>query len=716
MKFGKLLALMLPLVLVLVLAVACGGDDPAPTAVPVQPGLTAEDLQAAIAGIQIPEGLSEADVTKIVEGAAQPGLSAADVSKIVSDQLAKQPGISAADLQKAVDEAVKAAVATAAPVQAGITAAELQGIIAGINIPEGLSEADVTRIVEGAAQPGLSAADVSKIVSDQLAKQPGISAADLQKAVDEAVKAAVATAVATAVPMAVMAPSDVNPGKVTFMVSNWGNERFDNIHVFDANVQFTAFVNTNFVAGNEKGEMIPGLVTDWAVSADGLNWALDLREGVKFHDGSTATIEDYLWTIRHNYGEGCPENCSNSNADFALRIDSIEQTGPNQVTLAVNTPDAGLLNLWFSEVGPAVRGVMPKRTSLYGMEEEFDRNPIFAGQMKFVELIVAERMTFERFGDFYYQPANGLPEDRRMKFQTLDILQVPEESTRAAALRAGQADIAPVSLDTRDQVEAGGGRMLFSDQGGYFMTFFVRSDEGSPFDNKNIRKAMSYAFDKVTMMEQLYGGSVVAVAKGWGAVTPGTIGYSPDLDPLPFDPDLARQILADEGYPDGEGFGKVIINTYVSPVHPYLPESAQVAADYWKRELNLDVEVKISEESATKTAWREEELGGQIVFYDNQARLDAAGITNYLYGRSDHPRRMHDDPEILKAVQEAVAVFDPETRPQVLNEMYKMLWDEHIELAVGYVNTPWGLGPRIDAWEPWPLALHMTGRHTITLR
>ena len=328
------------------------------------------------------------------------------------------------------------------------------------------------------------------------------------------------------------APSAVNPGKVTFMIASWGNERFDNIHVFDANVQFTAFINTNFVAGNERGEMIPGLVTDWAVSPDGLDWALDFREGVKFHDGSTATIDDYLWTIQHNYGEGCPENCSNSNADFALQIESIEQTGPNQVTLAMKAPDAGLLNLWFSEVGPAVRGVMPKQPSLYGMEEEFDRNPIFAGQMKFVEHIAAERMTFERFGDFYYQPANGLPEDRRMKFQTLDILQVPEESTRAAALRAGQADIAPLSLDTRDQVEAGGGRMMFSDQGGYFQAFFVRSDSGSPFDNKNIRKAMSYAFDKETMMERLYGGSMVAVAKGWGAVTPGTIGYSADLDPL----------------------------------------------------------------------------------------------------------------------------------------------------------------------------------------
>ena len=223
--------------MLLAVAAACG-DDPEPAPAPAPAGITAADLQAAMASIQIPEGLSEADVTKIVEGAAQPGLSAAEVSKIVSDQLDAQPGISAADLQKAVDTAVmeaggitaadlQSAVAgiqiptglseaevskivsdqlaaqpgiTAADLQkavdtavmeaGGITAADLRAAVAGIQIPEGLSEADVTRIVEGAAQPGLSAAEVSKIVADQLDAQPGITAMELQKAVDEAVMAA----------------------------------------------------------------------------------------------------------------------------------------------------------------------------------------------------------------------------------------------------------------------------------------------------------------------------------------------------------------------------------------------------------------------------------------------------------------------------------------------------------------------------------------------
>ena len=50
--------------------------------------------------------------------------------------------------------------------------------------------------------------------------------------------------------------------------------------------------------------------------------------------------------------------------------------------------------------------------------------------------------------------------------------------------------------------------------------------------------------------------------KGWAGVTPSTIGYSPDLTPFPFDPDRARQLLAEAGYPDGKGFGKLVVNTW----------------------------------------------------------------------------------------------------------------------------------------------------------
>jgi ABC-type transport system substrate-binding protein len=86
--------------------------------------------------------------------------------------------------------------------------------------------------------------------------------------------------------------------------------------------------------------------------------------------------------------------------------------------------------------------------------------------VRLVEHIPAQVMKFERFDD-YYQPDNGFPSDKRVRFRSLDMYLVPEEATRVAAIRAGDADIAPAGLSTKEQIETGGGRMVFGQEGVY---------------------------------------------------------------------------------------------------------------------------------------------------------------------------------------------------------------------------------------------------------
>ena len=526
---------------------------------------------------------------------------------------------------------------------------------------------------------------------------------------------------ATATTAPVVAAPEVNPGKVTLMLQAWGNGRFDNIHTPGGGNNYRRFMHAQPIAGNLNTELLPSIITEWEASPDGFKqiYTVD-TEGIKFHDGSDMTFDDVLWTFQHNWDKAVLEKATNiGNPNTAENIELIEQTGPDEITFTFRVADAGFVFQWLSELGADTQGIHPERPVLYdsALEEAYDKNPVMAGQMSFVEHLPAERISLERFDDYFYQPANGFPEDRRMKFQSLDILLVPEEATRAAALQAGEADVAPVSLATKDQVEAGGGRIIFGDQGVYFWAFFPHQyrEPFTPFSDKNVRKAMSYAFDKQLMMDQLYGGSQVAVAKGFGAVTPSTIGYSTDLDPLPFDPDKARQLLTDAGYPNGDGFGKVVVNTWVSTSLPFLPESAQVAADFWRKELNLDVEVNVGDETSLKRSWSAGDLQGQILWRDNEARGDAVGITRGLYGVEDTALGYHDDPELFVLVQAAIAVFDPIEQPKVMNTLFKRLHDEHMEMAIGYVNIAWGVGPRIADWQPWPLAFYPSGHYTMTL-
>jgi peptide/nickel transport system substrate-binding protein len=336
--------------------------------------------------------------------------------------------------------------------------------------------------------------------------------------------------------------------------------------------------------------------------------------------------------------------------------------------------------------------------------------------MKLVDHTPAQVMKFERFNDFYYQPANGFPEDKRVNFQTLELYLVPEEATRVAALRSGEADIVPASLSTKDQVEASGGRFVFGQEGVYVQVKLLGCYEPQhPCHDKLVRQALDYAIDRELIRDTLYSPEVFQV-KGWTVITPSTFGYTPALDPTPFDPNKARQLLADAGYPGGEGFGKLILNTFPSTAMPHQVESAQLGAEFWKRELGLDVEVRVGDSTGVKEMRAAGELNGQVLWRDNETRKDAMELTADNYGDPESSNRLHEDPELFSTVQKTVQILDLDKRVEASTELYPRLREEAYDLSVGYVNIPWGVDPRVETWEPYPLALYPSALHTISLK
>jgi peptide/nickel transport system substrate-binding protein len=258
-------------------------------------------------------------------------------------------------------------------------------------------------------------------------------------------------------------------------------------------------------------------------------------------------------------------------------MDRIEQTGPDQVSVTTQVPSPELAVYISENEGGATQGqVLPKRASLHDEQEveAYETNPIGAGPGKVVKHVPLQTITFERFDDYFYQPANGFPTDKRYKFAELELQQVPEEATRAAALQAGEGDIAALSLATRKQVEAGGGRLIFSGESVIIESHLWGCWKPEfPCHDVRVRQALNYTVDKELLRDRLLGGPEVMEIDGWWVVTPSTIGYSPELKPWPFDPDKARQLLAEAGYktptnPSGKDFGKLVVNTLPGPAGP----------------------------------------------------------------------------------------------------------------------------------------------------
>ena len=562
----------------------------------------------------------------------------------------------------------------------------------------------------GSAAEDTSPADTQP--ADTAASAPAPAAAQPQPTAEPAAAAEPAPAT-----------TEVHGGTVTWMIGGLGSENFDYAFDVGGSNNYIRFFGGFLLETNDVGELLPGIASEWGLANDARTWWVKVRPGVMFHDGTELMGEDVLWTWQHMWNPESVEWTTQSGAHSRARIvEVIEQTAPDTVSITIEIPDAGFDVGSFSAASPSPYVILPKRDQLHDEAEveAYARNPVGAGPMALTNHIPAEVMEFERFDDYYYHPGNGFPEDRRVNFSNLDLRLVPEEATRVAAIRAGEADVAPTSLDAREQVEAGGGKLIFGREGIYFRIMLMgcmnNSAEPYPCDDIKFRQALDYALDKEVIRDQLYGGPEVMEAKGWAATTPSTIGYSEELDPRPFDPEKARQLLADAGYPGGEGVGPLIVNTWTSTAMPFLPESAQVAADFWRKELGLDVEVRVGDESTLKKATLAQELNGQILWRDNEARIDAASISRSSYGTPDHKGRRHNDAELFQVVQNALAETDKDARPDALNAMYKRLREETYELGIGYVNIPWAVSSRVEDWKPFSLAFYPSAVHTLVLK
>ena len=517
-----------------------------------------------------------------------------------------------------------------------------------------------------------------------------------------------ATQPPTAQPTAAAQPvtAEVHPGTVTILNTVWGAELYSTWalgEVMGYNRQLHAY----WLVGDENVRILPGVLTAWEVSPDGLTWRLTIRDDIKFHNGDALTIDDAVFSMNSSYDETAANEGGPNVTSIARDTVSIGSEGNTVVIehakplpffpfvhtdMATNNNGALINKAYFESVG----------------RDGFDENPIGAGPFKFVSHKFSDQMVFERNED-YYNP------ERSPNFTTLDMRLVPEASTRVSALIGGQADIVDANLQVINQVEGSGNRIVTARESSYMWVFMPGCYKSElPCHSKDFRQAMDYAVDKDLIVEQLYGEA--AEVKGWGIVLPSSLGYYDGLDPFPYDPDKARELLAKAGFPGGEGLPKQTINTWVAGDVPFLPEQAQLIAQFWKDNLGIETEVKVGDEVATRERWFNGQLDGEWIIRPNEGRWDGAVGINALYVDFDSAVHLGGRREDNQAMAlEALTVVDPEKRQEAMAAVYKVLHDEHYEWSTGITHFLYGVSPRIQGWQPWPLVAYITALWTIDI-
>ena len=327
-------------------------------------------------------------------------------------------------------------------------------------------------------------------------------------------------------------------------------------------IQLNVFDTLTKTEANEDGELeiVPGLAESWTISDDGKTYSFKLREGVTFTNGETFTADDVLYTVDSMLD---PERAA-LNTDWMNMIagaqdvldgnsETVEGKGiiihddnnfdivledsysPFLATLSV--PGWSILNREACEEADEAGGG-PSVTK-FGNDPEYT---VGCGPFILKEWVLNDHVYLEANPDYW----QGAPE-----IEGVVIKVIPDADTEKMLFESGQTDIFDLDVARHlipeyQESEEWSDNIVPKTVLG--VTYLAINEKIEPFDDVNVRKALQMAIDKETIIEEMYSGTAVPAN---GIYPPGLIGYNEDLEEIPYDPEGAKELLAEAGYPDG---------------------------------------------------------------------------------------------------------------------------------------------------------------------
>ncbi len=282
-----------------------------------------------------------------------------------------------------------------------------------------------------------------------------------------------------------------------------------------------------------KGVAQPALATDWSISDDGLVYTFNLRDDVDFHNGEHFTADSVVFSW---------ERAANSTFEYFYNWTSAESVVALEdyvLEITLGAPQPTFLGLIFDAWAVVPRGYLEEVG-----EEGFAEHPVGTGPYMFVEWVKGDRIVFEANPNYYGDPGPLV--------QNLIFRPIPESATRVAAIQTGEIDIAKrLSAEEAQSLVGVDGVKVVSYPADrvYYISFNnLSTGIGTPIEDPNVRIAMNLAVDRQAIVDALFNGQA---ALSTSFVVPSNFGYNPDIEPFPYDPELAQQMLADAGYADG---------------------------------------------------------------------------------------------------------------------------------------------------------------------
>jgi len=376
------------------------------------------------------------------------------------------------------------------------------------------------------------------------------------------------------------------------------------VNELDPGNSLTCYVVENIFEGlvkfREGATMIEAcLATSWEISGDGKEITFHLRKGVKFHDGTDFNADAAVFSFARQYDPNHPYHQYGKWATWSYifnYVDRIEKVDDYTVKLFLKRPNASILN---SLAICQVSIVSPANAEKY--KEDAFKHPCGTGPFQFVERVQGDHITLEANENYWRE---------RVRLDQLIFKVIPDPAVRLMALEVGEVQGMeypnPANFDRIKQNKD----LVLMNKPGMNVGFLAMNtgygyidankngvkdpDEPlqktpgyfEPLTKKKVRQAINIAIDKQAIVDNIYMGVAIKAKNG---MPPFMLGYNDDIEDYPYDPERAKALLVEAGYPDG-----FEVTLHVIPVsRPYMPDPPKLGEAIQSYLAAVGIKVKI---------------------------------------------------------------------------------------------------------------------------
>ena len=411
--------------------------------------------------------------------------------------------------------------------------------------------------------------------------------------------------------------------------------------------------------------MTASLAEAWTMSADQRVYEFKLREGLKFHNGDPFTAEDVKFSFLRTKGAKILKE----------KIREVVVVDPYRVRFVLHEPFPDFM-AFYGTPATGAGWIVPKKYVEKVGDDGFKKHPIGLGPYKFVSHTPGVELVMEA-NEAYWRK---MPSVKRLVFKS-----VPEATTRVAMLKRGEVDIAyliepaqapEIKRDPNLRLAFSGGIGIAT------MDFLDQFDGKSPWADKRVRLAASYAVDRWALSDA----ETLGASKPTGSLIPRTFEFALPLEPHPYNPGRAKQLLAEAGYPNGFDAGDL----HVTP--PY--SSRGEAVLNYLGAVGIKSRMRPMERAAFFAAWSAKKLRGICVcgsgLYGNAAtRMSEIVPSDGIFAYGGYP-------DIDALYKQQARELDRKKREAMLHQIQQTIYERVRYAPIFEYIWPSAIGPRVE--------------------